>query len=281
MQENLDKKLLEIKKKKFIEVVNRICKNRNLPTPYVNFDGCPEENEDQLAHYHPDVNMICISKRQLFVLNFDDLEEVAAHEVAHILEPNHDINFIREENINKQSGWTPPPGVVVINGNQPVVDSIKETMEKTEEGLKRLQEQIEREEEEEIRRKFPLAPPKSSDVIITITKESPEDLEVDKAQIKREIVGEGEKQKKESKEERTKGMKEELEGKLEGITYNDLQNVNITNIPKEEVMPEDLSTDRIIEESRRTIKEANELRKLYSPKLRFRLLRVIKNILRR
>jgi hypothetical protein len=174
MQENFDKKLLETKKKKFIEVVSKICKKRNLPIPSLNFDGCPAENEDQLAHYHPDVNMICISKRQLTVLNFDDLEEVAAHEIAHILEQNHDSNFRNEENTNKIFAWK-PSGVVIIDGNQPVDDSTKQAMEKTEEGLKRLQEQIEREEEEEIRRKFPLAPPKSSDVIIT--KESPEDLE--------------------------------------------------------------------------------------------------------
>ena len=137
MQENFDKKLLETKKKKFIEVVSRICENRNLPVPYINFDGCPAENGEQLAHYHSDVNMICISKRQLTVLNFDDLEEVAAHEIAHILEQNHDSNFRNEENTNKIFAWK-PSGVVIIDGNQPVDDSTKQAMEKTEEGLKRL-----------------------------------------------------------------------------------------------------------------------------------------------
>ncbi len=74
-----------------------------------------------------------------------------------------------------------------------------------------------------------------------------------------------------SQQERIKRTREELKGKLEGTTYNDIQNVNSTNIPKEELMPEDLSPDNVI-------KEANELRKLYSPKLRFRLLRGIKEI---
>jgi len=212
--------------------------------------------------------MICISKRQLTVLNFDDLEEVAAHEVAHILEPNHDSIFRKEENINKQIAWN-PGGVVVIYSNQKVGLLSKEEIEKIEEALKRLQEQIEREKEEEIRRKYPLAPPKRSDVIII--KESPEDLDVDKAQISREIVGEGEKKKKESQEERIKGTREELEGKLEGTTYNDIQNVDITNIPKEELKFEDLSPDE-------RIKEANELRKLYGSKLRFKLLRGIKRM---
>jgi predicted metal-dependent hydrolase len=293
MSEDFDVQLLETKKKKFIEVVNRICENRNLPVPYINFDGCPEENEDQLAHYHSDVNMICISKRQLTVLNFDDLEEVAAHEVAHILEPNHDTNFIREENINKQVGWIPPPGVVVINGDQPVDDSIKETMKKTEETLKRLEEEEKWKQMEEERNNYLLMPKPeieqdehvlTPEEIIKLTgshepvKEEKEDFD---SHVKQEAVNEEKNEKKESKEEGTKRMKEELEGKLEGTIYSDLQNVNTTNIPKEEVMPEDLSTDRIIEESRRTIKEANELRKLYSPKLRFRLLREIKNIFRR
>jgi len=273
MQENFDKKLLETKKKKFIEVVSKICKKRNLPIPSLNFDGCPAENEDQLAHYHPDVNMICISKRQLTVLNFDDLEEVAAHEIAHILEQNHDSNFRREENINKMLAWK-PSGVVVIYGNQKVECLSKEEMEKIEEALKRLQEQMEIENEEEIIRKYPLAPPKRSDVILI--KESPEDFDVDKAQIKCEFVSEWEKEKekKESQEERIKRTREELKGKLEGTTYNDIQNVNLTNIPTEGSMFEDLSPDRVI-------KEANELRKLYSPKLRFRLLRGIKSIFRR
>ena len=274
MSENFDNQLLETKKKNFIEVVNRICGNRNLPLPYVNFDGCPAENRDQLAHYHSDVNMICISKRQLFVLNFEDLEEVAAHEVAHILEQNHDSNFRREENINKRIAWK-PSGVVVIYGNQKVGLLSKEEIEKIEEALKRLQEQIEREKEEEIRREFPLAPPKRSDVIII--KDSSEDI--DMGQISREVADEEEK--KEIQEERTKWIKEELEAKLEGTTYNDIQNGNLTNIPKEELMPDDLSNDRVIEESKRTIKEANELRKLYSPKLKFRLLRGMKSIFRR
>ena len=409
MSEKIEIQLLELKKKEFIDVVSRICENRNLPRPYVNFDGCPAENADQLAHYHPDVNMICISKRQLTVLNFDDINEVVAHEVAHILELNHGDKFDKEYVKNKICGWEPPAGVVVIYGNQKVEPVSKEARDKIEKTFKRLQKEEEwkrmaeerkryplmpesdaeysieafsiesgkreysnkkrisekeaiefisvslggkeikfkvpieiiplpvrsvtrqsnlgidveyiiknedlgikvkasnemrgvryfREEFrklcywcmldeernipvhkiiqrrylesfiEEIRRDIPLASQKRSEVFII--KESPEDLDVDKAQIKREIVGKGEKEKEESQQERIKRTREELEAKLEETTYNDIQNVNSTNIPKEELMPEDLSPDNVI-------KEANELRKLYSPKLRFRLLRGIKEI---
>ena len=130
---------------------------------------------------------------------------------------------------------------------------------------RRLESFIEKEiEEEEIRRKYPLTPERRGVIEL---KESPEDL--DSIQIRHEVVGEEKKERKESWEERTKRMKEELEGKLEGITYNDMQNVDITNIPEGHLSPDEV------------IKEANELRKLYSPKLRFKLLQGIKRIFTR
>ena len=126
-------------------------------------------------------------------------------------------------------------------------DSIKETMKKTEETLKRLEEEEKWKQMGEERNNYPLMPKPeieqeehvlSPDEIIKLTgshepvKEEKEDFD---SRVKQEAVKEEEKE--ESKEEGTKRMKEELEGKLEGTTYSDLQNVNITNIPKEEVMP--------------------------------------------
>jgi hypothetical protein len=113
-------------------------------------------------------------------------------------------------------------------------------------------------EGEKIRRKYPLAPERRG---IIELKECPEDL--DSVQISQEVVGAEKKEKQESQEERIRRMREELKGKLEGTIYNDIQNVNLTNIPTEESMFEDLSPDRVI-------KEANELRKSYSPKLRYK-----------
>ena len=91
---------LETKKQYACYIVEVICKSRNLPFPSFNFDGCPEEAEEELAHYHPDNNRICISKGQLNQLSFDELRDTMVHEAAHILVGNHDDDFNKENFIN-------------------------------------------------------------------------------------------------------------------------------------------------------------------------------------
>ncbi|HUV80666.1 MAG TPA: hypothetical protein VMW40_07605 [Candidatus Bathyarchaeia archaeon] len=98
--EYLDDQHLETKKQYARYVVEVLCKSRNLPIPSFNFDGCPEEAEEELAHYHPDNNRICISKGQLNQLSFDELRDTMVHEAAHILVGNHDDDFSKEEFIN-------------------------------------------------------------------------------------------------------------------------------------------------------------------------------------
>jgi len=112
------KKILELKKDKVREVVNRICAKRGIPLPYINFEYCSEENQSQLAHYHPDTNTICISERQLIMQNFDDLEKVVAHEVSHILVQDHSSNFKQQEVISSIAGLQLPSGIVHITGNE-------------------------------------------------------------------------------------------------------------------------------------------------------------------
>ena len=107
-------KILELKKNKVVEVVHRICTKRNLPIPAINFEGCEGEHEGQLAHYHHEVNTICISERQLNIQNFDDLERTMAHEVSHILVQDHSPRFLEQESISNIAGWKPPAGVVHI-----------------------------------------------------------------------------------------------------------------------------------------------------------------------
>lgn len=111
-------KLLEQKRKRFIEVVHVACRNRNLPIPSVNFDSCSQESQNQLAHIHTDINKICVSKNQLTKMTFDDIEETATHEVAHILEQNHDYGFQNEHQNIKQKIWRAPGGIVVIDGGK-------------------------------------------------------------------------------------------------------------------------------------------------------------------
>lgn len=110
-----DKDLLEQKKNKVIEIVNRICIKRNLPIPYINFEGCSEEDQFQLAHYHSDINRICISERQLIKQNFEDIIKTTVHEVSHINVQDHSGKFYDDEEISSITNFQPGPGVVHIN----------------------------------------------------------------------------------------------------------------------------------------------------------------------
>lgn len=111
----LDNYVLIEKKKKFKETVSHICKSRGLPTPTINFDGCPKEDENQLAHYHTDTNTICVSRYQLQKMNLDDVQSVAVHEVSHLLVHNHGSDFKKEEEINSLFNFSPGPGVTIIH----------------------------------------------------------------------------------------------------------------------------------------------------------------------
>ena len=139
MTDNFNKQLLLMKKEKFINTVIKICNERNLPIPEINFDGCPSEEIDELAHYHPDENKICCSERQLHMQNFDDIFDTASHEVAHILELNHDSGFIKQKNLNDKAGYMFPPGVTVIDNN---TDNQSLSNYEKEQNLKILEDEI-------------------------------------------------------------------------------------------------------------------------------------------
>jgi predicted SprT family Zn-dependent metalloprotease len=110
--------LLLRKKALVITVVKRICKRRKLPLPEINFGECEGDSPDQLGHYHPDENKICISKTKLIKQTYDDLEDTAAHEVAHILEHEHGPRFDTEEVTNRLVNWQPPGNIPVITEGQ-------------------------------------------------------------------------------------------------------------------------------------------------------------------
>lgn len=74
-------------KKKLVEqVVYLVCAATGLSEPSVNFKGCSQEKgQSELAHYHPDLNMICFSERQLTIQDFNTLKSTSIHEVVHAL----------------------------------------------------------------------------------------------------------------------------------------------------------------------------------------------------
>ncbi len=122
------KKLLKFKKKRFKEAVLMICNKRKLPTPYINFKGCKDEKRDELAHYHVELNKICVSKEQLNKMDFEDIVAVAAHEVSHILKEDHSLEFYKEESKSKIASFKVPSGVIHIRSNE--IKEIKEDKRK-------------------------------------------------------------------------------------------------------------------------------------------------------
>jgi hypothetical protein len=110
--------LIELKKKKAIESAIVICTRKGVKLVKVNFDGCDFETGDQLAHYHDDEYKVCISERQLHMLNFEEIEDVMAHELAHIGGLDHSPKFDDIKNQNTLGLFRPPPGVVLITARK-------------------------------------------------------------------------------------------------------------------------------------------------------------------
>lgn len=116
--DEFSKKLSESRKDKVTEVALSVCRRYGLPTPKINFNGCPEETEDQLAHYHPDQNKICISEFQLNRLKtMYEIERTVYHELAHMLEHDHGGKFEQVKNQFSIEDWRPPKGVIYIDGS--------------------------------------------------------------------------------------------------------------------------------------------------------------------
>jgi|LGVE01.1.fsa_nt_gb hypothetical protein len=124
-----DENQLETKKQYVLYVVEVICRSRNLPMPSFNFYGCPDEEEGQLAHYHPDSNTICISRRQFNLQSFDELRNTMVHEAAHILEYNHDDNFSKENFINNLFVGELSVMAFIFERDKEKVDKTNETIE--------------------------------------------------------------------------------------------------------------------------------------------------------
>lgn len=117
--------ILEQKRKKFVEVVYRCCKAEDLALPYINFGDCENEDENQLAHCHPDLYKICISPRQLYKHSFEGIEETASHEVTHLVVVEHGDKFrIKHSNVKLKS-FNPHSFPGVVSGNAVLVEKKK------------------------------------------------------------------------------------------------------------------------------------------------------------
>lgn len=107
------KRVLEIRQKIALEVAVDICEKEKLPYPKVNFNGCPQETQFELAHYHPELNKICISNLQLYKLRTREaIRDTMFHELAHMIAPDHSGTFTKAKERFYHEGWRPPSGVI-------------------------------------------------------------------------------------------------------------------------------------------------------------------------
>lgn len=102
-----EENLINIKKTQFLEAVERASMCIGVGTPYVNFDGC-DFNNHECAHIHVEENIICVPDYYLKVASKEDLEKTAVHEVAHILNQTHDVDFHKKRILLNSASWKPP-----------------------------------------------------------------------------------------------------------------------------------------------------------------------------
>jgi len=103
------------KKEMFLEYVKRASESIGSPfVPKVNFGYCPESTSD-IAHIHLDSGVICISEYRLESMTYEDIQDTATHEVAHLVETSHNGKFVNTHVNIKSSIWTPS---LIITGNK-------------------------------------------------------------------------------------------------------------------------------------------------------------------
>ena len=98
------------KERKGLELIYRFCQTNGIPEPKVNFSGCPEDQGNQLAHYHPKEHKICISEIQLrkYNKNLYDLDNTISHEMTHFFLKEHGSHFENVKNQIRVENWRPP-----------------------------------------------------------------------------------------------------------------------------------------------------------------------------
>ena len=103
------KEHLKLQKKAiFLEYVKRASEFLGLQfVPEVNFEYCLESSLEEIAHIHLDSGVICISEYRLESMTYEDIQETATHEVAHLIEETHNGKFVNVHANIKSSIWTP------------------------------------------------------------------------------------------------------------------------------------------------------------------------------
>jgi hypothetical protein len=124
-QKDFQDTLLELKKKTFLEIVEKSAHSLKVNMPEVKFwrTYCPKDKGDELAHIHLDTGRICVSEARLRQMTLEDVEETATHEATHLVDPTHKWHFHSKHSDVKSDIWSPTG--VVIRGDAPIQPKIK------------------------------------------------------------------------------------------------------------------------------------------------------------
>lgn len=123
-----------MKRVAFENAVRRCSKRLGLDCPpkvSITEEPCPF-SRDETAHIHVAERIVCIWKKKLEELTLDEIEKVAAHEVAHIVAIGHNGKHAQTQAELEIGAWADSIGGVVIDGGKrrtpsPPVKSTKKT----------------------------------------------------------------------------------------------------------------------------------------------------------
>ncbi len=108
MKSNLEFELSKLKEECFRETVKKTAKTFGLKfTPTVKiWDGvCPYGSGNEIAHAHPKIRLICISRGNLEGLSLEDVEQTAVHETTHMRHLDHGSGFVTDMEDAQLTSW--------------------------------------------------------------------------------------------------------------------------------------------------------------------------------
>ena len=113
--------LLRAKQDKFQQIVARTSNIIGMKKPKVIFWNtvCPLDNGNELAHIHLDSYEICVSLLRLKQMTIEQIEDVATHEVTHMIESSHGDEFSTKHSDLKLASW-------ISNKKTKVISSVRE-----------------------------------------------------------------------------------------------------------------------------------------------------------
>lgn len=128
--------LYEMKKRAFEDAVRKHSEGLGLgffPKVSITEDPCPFATGGEIAHIHLEEKIVCIWRGRLESLNLDQIDDVAAHEVAHMASAEHDAKHVETQTRLGIRNFVRSARGVVIDGGKRVSRSKPAKPEKVRE----------------------------------------------------------------------------------------------------------------------------------------------------